>query len=471
MTGKASGPVTVGIDIGTTSVKGLAVTGDGSVLARTHVPHRVIVDAPDRLEHDARKAWRSGPSRAFKSVSGEARDLGLEVAGVCVSSMVPSLTAVDRRGVPQIPGLLYGDVRGRMGEDSPDGSASIAMRDAEGFLRWAIAQAPDSAGYWPAQAVATNAIGGVPAIDTAMTASLGSLYVWGKWDEEYLAKAGVTVSQMPDVFPMGQSAGTVPGTDTHMAGGTVDAFCDQIVAGASNVGDVLVILGATLIIWIVVDTWMEVPGLWTVPHTVPERILIGGPSNAGALFVDWARNLTAGMKKHGAAPQPARSGDPENVPVWLPYLRGERAPFHDTELRSSLHDLDITSGPTGLERGAYEASGFVVRRMLDMAGVTPRRIVASGGGSRVLPWRAAIADATDAPVDAVLVPEGAALGAAYLGRMAAGLETDLDGADRWAKVGRRTEPDPVWGKAARERYKRFLELMPFDPGSAPNKRP
>jgi len=111
MTGKASGPVTVGIDIGTTSVKGLAVTGDGSVLARTHVPHRVIVDAPDRLEHDARKAWRSGPSRAFKSVSGEARDLGLEVAGVCVSSMVPSLTAVDRRGVPQIPGLLYGDVQ------------------------------------------------------------------------------------------------------------------------------------------------------------------------------------------------------------------------------------------------------------------------------------------------------------------------------------------------------------------------
>ena len=469
MTSSGGGSVTVGIDIGTTSVKGLAVRHDGSVLARAHVPHRVIVEAADRLEHDARQAWRSGPSRAFKSVSGEARDQGLEVAGVCVSSMVPSLTAVNRRGAPLIPGLLYGDVRGRIGEDA-DESASIAMRDAEGFLRWAIAEAPEAAGYWPAQAVATHAIGGVPAIDTAMTASLGSLHHWGNWDEDYLHQAGANLSQMPTVVPMGQSAGTIPGTGTHLTGGTVDAFCDQIVAGASQVGDVLVILGATLIIWIVVDTWMEVPGLWTVPHTVPERILVGGPSNAGALFVDWARKMTEGLKKHGAVPQPARSGDPRNVPVWLPYLRGERVPFHDTELRSSLHDLDITSGPIGLERAAYEASGFVVRRMLDMAGVTPRRIVASGGGSRVLPWTAAIADATGAPVDSVLVPEGAALGASYLARMAAGLETDLGGADRWAKVGRRTEPDSEWMKFARDRYARFVDLLPFDEKSAHPKR-
>ena len=70
MTQGNSGPVTVGIDIGTTSVKGLAVAGDGSVVARAHVPHRVIVEAPDRLEHDARKAWRAGPARAFKEVSG-----------------------------------------------------------------------------------------------------------------------------------------------------------------------------------------------------------------------------------------------------------------------------------------------------------------------------------------------------------------------------------------------------------------
>lgn len=466
MTAAKEGPVTVGIDIGTTSVKGIAVDGDGGVVARARVPHRVIVESADRLEHDAKKAWRSGPRKAFKAVSAEAESKGMEVAGVCVTSMVPSLAAVDKRGIPTTPGLLYGDVRGRSATGYDN---SIAMRDAEGFLRWAVDNDPDAAGYWPAQAVATKAIGGIPAIDTAMTASLGALHAMGKWDTDYLSSAGVDVGQMPDVVPMGQSAGKAPGTDMNVAGGSIDAFCDQLVAGASEVGDVLVILGATLIVWIVTDEWVEKPGIWTVPHTVPERVLLGGPSNAGALFVDWARSLVSGLAKHGSE-QPLRSGDPAAAPLWLPYLRGERVPFHDPDMRSSLHDLDITQGPAALERAAYEASGFVVKRMLELSGVTPKRVVASGGGSRVLPWTAAIADATGVPVDSVAVPEGAAYGASFLARMAAGLETDLAGSERWAKVGRRTEPDREWVDATAERYRRFLEVSPFDPESDPIKR-
>ena len=53
------------------------------------------------------------------------------------------------------------------------------------------------------------------------------------------------------------------------------------------------------------------------------------------------------------------------------------------------------------------------------------------------------------------MPEGAARGAAYFARMAAGLETSLDDSTRWAAVGRRIEPDPVWGQAAAARYQRF----------------
>jgi xylulokinase len=470
--GDTTGPVTVGIDIGTTSVKGLAVSSDGTVVARAHVPHRVVVEAADRLEHDARRAWRAGPVKAFKAVSAEAAAQGREVAGVCVSSMVPSLAAVDRRGVPSTPGLLYGDVRGLTGrdEDEEDDAPSFAMKDAEGFLKWAISEDPAAAGYWPAQAVATNAIGGIPAIDTAMTASLGALHHWGKWNEDYLSALGLDVSQMATVVPMAESAGTIPGTGTHLTGGTVDAFCDQIVAGASNVGDVLVIVGATLIVWIVTDEWKEIPGLWSVPHTVPDRVLIGGASNAGALFVDWARRNLAELRPHGRAPQPARSGQAADVPVWLPYVRGERVPLHDPSLRSSIYGLDITTGPIALERAAYEASGFVVRRMVELSGVTPKRLVVSGGGSRVLPWMAAMADAVGVPADTVAVPEGAALGASFLARMAAGLETQLEGADRWAKTGRRVEPDSEWVKATGRRYETFLEVSPFDPSSDPVRR-
>jgi xylulokinase len=316
--------------------------------------------------------------------------------------------------------------------------------------------------------VANFALGRVPAVDTGMAMCLGSLRFGNDWNQEVLTRFGVTESQLPVVVPMGTAAGKVTGTDTVLAGGTIDALCDQVVSGAEQTGDVLVICGATLIVWAVTDEWIDAPGLWTVPHTVPGKVLVGGPSNAGALFVDWARALLRGGFRRAPLHRPtaqapeelARVGDPGRVPVWTPYLRGERAPFHDTSLRAGIHGLDITHDAAAIERAAFEASGFVVRHMLDRAGIKGRRIVASGGGTRVGPWMQAMADATGLPVDVVAVHEGAALGAAFMARLAAGLEDALEGASRWAKVGRRIEPDERWRVAAADRYERFIALSP-----------
>jgi xylulokinase len=475
-------PITVGIDIGTTAVKALAVSGDGAVVARSRVPHRIIHSSGDHMEHDALAAWRKGPRRALTAISraiaGSGATLQNEagsshIAGICVAGMVPSLTAVDRRGIPRTSGLLYGDIRGRTTGLPSEGGEAGAMPDAEGFLQWTSKEMPDAFGYWPAQAVATHALTGHAVIDTAVASTLGDLQRSGRWNDELMTRLGVDLGQLPGVVPTGQSAGTWrPGHPTHaatgaagarddaeavVAGGTIDAFCDQIVAGADQVGDVLVIFGATLIVWVVTDDWIEVPGLWTVPHTVPGRVLIGGPSNAGALFVDWARSLLRTVRSAGG-PEDGRSGDPNRVPLWLPYLRGERVPFHDTSLRAGLLDLDITDGPSGVSRAAYEASGFVVRSIVERTGVTAQRIVASGGGTNVKAWMASMADATGLPVDTVAVSEGAALGAAFLARMAAGLEPSLDGSMRWAKHGTRIDPDPRWQLATSARFRRFTDL-------------
>jgi xylulokinase len=459
------GAITIGVDVGTTSVKALAIDENGEVVARSRVPHRIIASEADQLRHDARRAWRAGPQKAVGEVTAELAAGGNgEVAGISVSSMVPSLTAVNRRGVPTLPGLLYGDFEGRPGEapaaEEVDPGVLQGMPDAEGFIRWAHAQAPDAAGYWPCQAVANYALAGVPAIDTGVTASLGDLHVGGKWNTDLLGPMGVAPSQLPEVFPMATAAGTLPGTETIFTGGSIDAMCDQIVAGATEPGDVHVIFGATLIVWVVADEWLQVPGFIGYPHTTPDRFVLGGPSNAGALFVDWARTLLRGAPLPGPAREKLalRLGTPDRVPVWLPYLRGERTPFNDHTLRSNLYGLDIGSGAEALERAAFEASGFVIKRMIDAAGIPTRRVVASGGGSRVTAWMAAVADATNLPVEVVSVPDGAARGAAFLARMAAGLETSLSDAARWGSTGHTVEPDPTWVTATAQRYRTFCDL-------------
>ncbi len=450
---------TIGVDVGTTSVKAVAVDPAGTVVARARVPHRVGTPTADLLEHDAVAAWRRGPRRAFAAV---AAGLDRPAAGVVVASMVPSITAVNRRGVPQLPGLLYGDARA--GDERAAGPEDNGGERDEGsrMLGWAARQLPGAAGYWPCQAVATHALSGIAAVDSATAMSFGGLYDGGRWDRAALGRLGVEERQVCLVRPLGRPVGTVPGTSTAVGGGSIDAFCEQIVSGADRPGDVLAIFGATLVVWVVSETWREVPGLTTFPSTVPGQVVIGGPSNAGALFADWARSVVAGPSRRAtaSAADAVRTGDPERIPVWLPYLRGERTPFYDPGLRASVHGIDITQGPEALLRGADEASGFVIRRMVERSGAPARRIVATGGGSRSVPWMQAVADATGLPVDTVAVPEGAALGAAFLARMAAGLEAGFGASAGWAHPGRRIEPDPVWAVAAAGRFEQFESLGP-----------
>ncbi|OBK51803.1 FGGY-family carbohydrate kinase [Mycobacterium sp. 1081908.1] len=435
--------VTIGVDVGSTAVKAVAADADGRVSARVRIPHQLRVPAPDRLEHDADEAWRRGPVAALERLGP-----GPDVRAVAVSAMVKSLTAVDAAGAPLTPGLLYGDARGRV--PGSDDKPLPALGEAAEFLRWTAAQAPGAAGYWPAPAVTNHALAGEAVLDVATAATAFPLFDGTGWDPAACADCGATVDQMPRVETIGTAAGQLPGTGAVLAIGAIDALCEQIVAGADRDGDVLVLCGTTLIVWNTIAEARQVPGLWTIPHTSPGKSLIGGASNAGGLFLGWVDRLLG--------PGDPGTADPRRVPVWSPYIRGERTPFHDPDRRAVLDALDLTHDPAAVRRAAYEAAGFVVRQLIELGGAPVARIVASGGGTRVGPWMQAIADATGRPVEVSAVAEGAALGAAFLGRMAAGLETSITDAGRWARIERVVEPDPAWASAVEDRYRRFLEL-------------
>ena len=441
--------VTVGIDIGTSSVKAIAADGDGNVVARARVPHSVVVPAPERFEHDAAAAWRDGPRAALAELGD------LDVRGVSVAAMVPSLAAVDEQGTPLTPGLLYGDERGRTGVAAQAGTDD-ASGGFLGYVRWLHDTVPSAHGFWPAQSVANHALAGEAVLDTTTASLAHPLFDFTGWDAAVAGELGITAERLPRLVPTGWQCGKVDGDGPALASGCIDAMAEQLVAGADQPGDVLVLLGTTLIVWVVAHEGAEVPGYVTIPHTASGNYLVGGPSNAGGLFRDWATRLLA--------PSADRVLEPGAVPVWAPYPRGERVPLNDHTRRASLHRLDLTHDAAAIVRATDEASAFVVKRAVDAAvrhaGVQPKRVVASGGGTRVDPWVQAIADVTALPVDCVAVPEGGALGSAWLARIAAGLEepTAMTEGRRWAQVGRRVEPRDTWTAASAPRYVEFLAL-------------
>src|ERR1700738_578150 len=89
--------VTVGLDIGTSSVKAIAADGDGKVVGSARVPHRFRVPSPGRFEHDADEAWRRGPQAALAALGDTAP------RGGSVAARGPSLTAVQRGGAAPKP--------------------------------------------------------------------------------------------------------------------------------------------------------------------------------------------------------------------------------------------------------------------------------------------------------------------------------------------------------------------------------
>ena len=137
--------VTVGIDIGTSSVKAIAADDDGHVVARARIPHDFSVPSPQRFQHDAQVAWHDGPRRALEELGD------IDARAVSVAAMVPSLTAVDADGVPVTPGLLYGDERGR----TESGANRPKCHHAIGVVT--SVHATDTAAAWPSTPVSRGA--------------------------------------------------------------------------------------------------------------------------------------------------------------------------------------------------------------------------------------------------------------------------------------------------------------------------
>jgi len=448
VTAKGRPPVTIGIDVGTTATKAVAVDETGTIIARTRRPHELRVPGPGMLEVDAAAAWYRGPQQAWRDV----QDPG-DPKAACVAAMVPSLTAVDGRGVPFGPGLLYGDARGR----AIAGLPPVGNEEWVGFLRHLAGLHPSAAGFWPAQTVANHALAGVAALDTATAMAALPLLAGTGWDEALCSEIGVRTGQLPRLVAGWEPAGDIDGVP--LGAGTVDGLAELTVAGATDVGDVIVTLGSTLLCWIVSDGWREVDGLWTIPHVVPDRCLVGGPSNAGGLFWDRVRAMLGDPPAGEDLDAALAALDPGDLPLWLPSIHPERTPVAGRAPTASLLGLEATHRREHLHRAALETAGFVVRRHIHVAGITPRRIVATGGGTAVGAWMQALADCTGLAVHVGAVPESAALGAAFAARLVAGLETDLADGARWATTARIVEPAERWIGPVEARYQRFVTLL------------
>ena len=151
--------------------------------------------------------------------------------------------------------------------------------------------------------------------------------------------------------PLGEVRGR-PGC--VLEGGTIDAFAEQLVAGCDEVGDVLVICGTTLIVW-ARGARAGRRAATTTRCRTPRRASSSSAARATPAACSSTGSTACARACRRGDGTPASVGDPGRVPVWVPYPRGERVPFQDSDAarpaRRPRPHARRGGGPAGRVRG------------------------------------------------------------------------------------------------------------------------
>lgn len=469
----------LGVDIGTSSAKGVLVDETGAVVATAIREHQVDRPHPGHVEMDGEVWWSEfGELTAELTSGGEHR-----VTAVGVSGMGPCVLVTDEDGRPLRPAILYGiDTRAteqiealthELGGAAAilDRCGSVLSTQAVGpKLRWLAEHEPDSWSrarrlFMPASWLAFR-LTGEYTLDYHSASQCTPLFDTNalSWYEPWVAR----VAPGLDLPPLRWSDEVAGITRTAVAGipagtpvvlGSIDAWTEAVSVNAQNPGDLMLMYGTTMFLIATIARPLTTPSMWGTVGAYPgTRNLAGGMATSGAITA-WLRGLTGAPPYETLLAEAADSGPGANGLLILPYFAGERTPLNDPEARGVVAGLTVSHTRGDLYRAALEATAYGVRHNLETltaAGAEVSRTVAVGGGVRGGLWTQIVSDVTGLAQLVPAVTVGASYGAAYLAaRRTAGVEIDT-----WNSPVHVVTPDPAVRQLYDDGYALYRDLYP-----------
>ncbi len=473
--------VVLGVDIGTSSSKGVLVDFLGRVIATVVREHEVSRPHPGWVEMDAAIWWDE-----FVSIAHELSALPqTTILAVGVSGMGPCVLVADDDGAPLRNAILYGvDTRAteqiaRLSEDL--GAAEILRRCGSELstqavgpkLAWIAEHEPDvwaaaSRLFMPSSWLVWNLTGNY-LLDHHSASQCTPLYdgIENEWYGPWVAKIAPELRLPPLVWP-GDIAGELSEVAAEATGlpagipviaGTIDAWTEAVSVGAQNPGDLMLMYGTTMFLINTVAERITAPGLWgTVGAFRGTRNLAGGMATSGAI-TGWLRSLFGSPSYPELLAEAEVAGPGAHGLLMLPYFAGERTPIADPDARGVLAGLTIEHGQGDLYRAALEATALGVRHNVDAlraAGGSVERVIAVGGGTQGSLWTQIVSDVTGLTQEVPTITTGASYGAAFLAASAIASVS----IGEWNPVAYRAQPRREFLANYDELYELYLRLYP-----------
>jgi D-ribulokinase len=340
-----AGRTWIGVDLGTQSVRALAVTDDGTVAAAATRPlrsrHPEARDGSARHEQDPRE-WTRAVDAVLTEVVAGVDPAGVGGVAVDATSGTVVLTAGD--GTPLTPGVMYDDARGAAHVERVR-EAGAALWDRLGYrvgATWALPTAlalleehPGAHVRHQTDVVTAHLVGHDVPTDSSSALKTGYDLLGDRWPGDVFAALGVDPAALPAVVAPGRPLGGVGDAvaaatglrrGTPVLAGLTDGCAAQFGAGAVRPGHWNAVLGTTLVLKGVSVELLHDPTGTVYCHRDPQAgwWLPGGASSTGAAvlagLVDPARfaELTDALVADA----------PGDLPVVYPLAgTGERFPF------------------------------------------------------------------------------------------------------------------------------------------------
>lgn len=145
--------------------------------------------------------------------------------------------------------------------------------------------------------------------------------------------------------------------------------------------------------------------------------------------------------------------------LYLPYLFGERCPIFDVQARGSFTGITARMGIGHFARAVLEGVAFSQKQVYNLMGAEGGELVVAGGGAKSLLWRQILADVFHMPVRTVSgSAEGGAFGAALIAGTGCGVWSSLDEAMEIIRPESETLPNPADAEVYREAFDRYCGL-------------
>jgi xylulokinase len=469
--------VLVGIDVGTTATKGIAIDPDGTVLARTEAEYPLNTPHPGWAEQDPEDWWR-----ATETVLAALKEDAGEPAGIGLSGQMHGLVALDENDQVLRPAILWNDQRTQAECDEIESTIGLdrlieltGNRALTGFtapkILWLRHHEPDTYARIKRIALPKDYVRlrltGQHATDVADASGTLLLDVARRrWSEEVLEALEIDRDWLPEALESpavsGETQNGVP-----VAAGAGDQAAGALGVGVDRPGPLSIALGTSGVVFAALEQFAADPEarVHAFCHAVPDAWHAMGVMLSAAGSLAWLRNVAAPDTSYDEllAMAEAWPAGTENL-IFLPYLAGERTPHADPDARGAFAGLSLRHDRGALTRSVLEGVAFGLRDSLDLIaelGKKPELGRISGGGARSDLWTKIVASVLELPLERVAVDEGAAFGAAILGGVAAEVWPDVHAAVQ-ATVRARGQIDPVpeWVEIYKEQRPTFQALYP-----------